>query len=167
MGIVWDSSEQCSEMSLSESRTWSPFIEQSMEWFTLELVSLVQGSSSNSSSSSPDEPSAAEHKGKLWQSRARCLNAVALETIAPWQKLQPQWTWSCSHSSQLQRKISYFSSHNCAILCHTWKQGTGYQYIKTSFVYSEHAHLIWRHYLLKINGWCCRWRCWNKNMFKF
>ena len=58
-------SEQCSEMSLSESRTWSPFIEQSMEWFTLEMVSLVQGSSSNSSSSSPDEPSAAEHEGKL------------------------------------------------------------------------------------------------------
>ena len=117
-----------------------------MEWFTLELVSLVQGSSSNSSSSSPDKPSAAEHEGKLWHSRALCLNAVALETIAPWQKLQPQWTWSCSHSSQLQRKISHFSSHNSAILCHTWKQGTGYQYIKTSFVYSEHAHLIWRYY---------------------
>ena len=36
--------------------------------------------------------------------------------------------------------------HITAPFCATWKQGTGYQYIKTSFVYSEHAHLIWRYY---------------------
>ena len=127
-------------MSLSESRTWSPFIEQSMEWFTLELVSLVQGSSSNSSSSSPDEPSAAEHEGKLWQSRARCLNAVALETIL----LLHGRNYSHNGRDLVHIRRSYkekypifhhITAPNSAILCHTWKQGTGYQYIKTSFVY--------------------------------